>query len=95
MSTSAKQILTILKEAKSLGLTKIKIDGLEAEFTHEPEKTPSPPVPDVKADEIYQEISKLDQLTDREILFYSTDYYDELQAEKEHRKQQLKEAQDG
>lgn len=40
-------------------------------------------VPESKAEDIVKPLSVLDQMSDDEILYWSTPYYDELQAKKE------------
>lgn len=44
---------------------------------------PGGAVPDVKSEEIVTPVSPFDDLTDEEIIYFSTPYYDELQAKKE------------
>lgn len=51
----------------------------------------NPEVKDSKPEELVKPMSVLDELTDKEILFYATPYFDEIQAEKEAHKQKLEE----
>jgi hypothetical protein len=50
------------------------------------------PVPEMKPEDIVKPLSVFDDLTDDEILYYSSPYYDELQAKKEAQKQLKKES---
>lgn len=73
------EALELIKEAKSLGLKSIEIDGLKVEFN-------SSEIPIIKEDindeELVAPMSKYDQLTDEEILFWSSGYGYELEKEK-------------
>lgn len=48
-------------------------------------------VPDLKPEQIIAPLSVFEEMTDDEILYWSTPYYDELMAQKELQKQAAKE----
>lgn len=81
------EIIELIKEAKELGLKSLKIGDILVEFNieHSNEKV-SPTIykEHLKDEELVAPLSKLDQLTDEEILYWSTSYGQEL----EHRKKQ-------
>lgn len=80
MSLTADDIMKIMEKARVLGLSTIKIEGMEA--TLGPVKAESAPVPEVKAQEIVTPASIFDDISPEELLYYSTPHYDELQAKK-------------
>lgn len=53
-----------------------------------------PYVPELKAEEIVKPLSVLDDYTDEEILYYSSPYYDVLQAQKQKQLEQRNEDED-
>lgn len=95
MALTAAEILQVLEKAKELGLQHIEVEGFEASFGQPSASAPSPqptvnpqlgavqPVPERDAEDIVKPMSVFDEMTDEEILYYSTPYYDELQAKKE------------
>ena len=92
MSLTTLEIIQVMTQAKELGFTNLKIDGLELNSTSkqpvaEPVKATEPPPADLKPEEIVSPLSVLDELTDEEILYWSTPYYQELQEKKEAMKQ--------
>lgn len=91
MSLTAQEVIAVMEKAKELGLKQVKVDGFEASFEDIKNEVPVTIVPDAKLEEIFKEASALDQVSDDEILYYATPYYDQLQAEKEAKKQRLSE----
>jgi hypothetical protein len=98
MSLSAIEILQVMEKAKELGVTNIEVEGFKASFgptisqvketvpqlsAASPQLVASPVVPELDAEDIMKPMSVFDEMTDEEILFYSTPYYDELLAKKE------------
>lgn len=75
--------------ARAQGCKSIEIDGVKYEIG--PAPLSHAPVPELKAEEIVKPLSALDDLTEEEILYYATPYYDELQRRKEAHKQKLAE----
>lgn len=93
------ELLDFIKEAKELGLKSIEIDGVKIEFIENPQKVIKQdnidPNIELKPEDIVVPMSKYDQLTDEEILFWSTGYGVELQEEKEREQQRRKDIIDG
>lgn len=79
----------LIKEARELGLKSIEIDGVTYNFDDPKSKT----VPTLEAKDIVNPMSALDDLSEDEILYYATPYYDEMQHNKKIREQQLKDEQ--
>lgn len=71
--------------AREMGLGSIEVDGIKMEIPPLPEPVP---VGDIK-----QPTTPFDNLSDDEILFWSTPHYDELLAAKEERMKALEEEQ--
>lgn len=97
MSFTAEEVMKLMDHAKELGISKIKVEGFEAELSHL-NQTPAPAQTGTIADLSDEEIRELvippspfDDLSDEEILYFATPYYDELQAKKEAQAQKLKE----
>lgn len=71
--------------ARENGLRAIEVDGIKMEV---------PPVEEPQPEgDIKQPTTPFDNLSDQEILFWSTNYFDELSAEKELRMKALEEEQ--
>lgn len=88
MALTAKQMIELMKTAKELGLHTFKAEGLEFStvpqtVVQEVKPKVSEPVPDLKAEDIVKELSPLDGMSEDEILYFATPYYEELQAKKE------------
>lgn len=80
--------IELIKEAKELGLKAVTIEGVTYEFG---EVTPTPHViTEEEAEESYTALSVLDDLSEDEIKYYATPYFDEIQHNKKIREQQLK-----
>lgn len=82
MALSADDIIKIIKAAQDMGLV-------------EPEK-PRVVIPErvlskEEIEKIFVPSTPFDDMTNEEILFYATPYYDVLQAEKEAKKQRIEE----
>ncbi len=80
------ELLELIKESKELGLRSLKIDGVEFEFETSSKQSQLLPVNDetsnivVEAKDLVALPNKYDELTDDEILFWSSDYGVELEA---------------
>ena len=98
MALTAAEILQVMEKAKELGLQQIKVEGFEASFgpainqvkemapqlsTVNPLLGATQPVPELKAEDIVNPMSVFDEMTDEEIMYWSTPYYQELQDKKE------------
>lgn len=77
MELTGAEVLQILDKAHALGVKHLKLNGIEADFAQKKEASE----PDLKPFPIQQP-----EYTDEEVLFWSTPYYDELQAQKMARK---------
>lgn len=75
MALTADDIIKIMAKAKELGLF---------------EGSPPAPTP-TEPEEVYVEPQALDQPTDEEVLYWSTPWYDHLMAEKEAKRNRIKE----
>lgn len=85
-----KQLLEeALAFARDHGLTSIEVDGVKFNVPGESVKVLDF-VPDMKPEEIIKPMNTLDEMSDEEILYYATPYYDELQTKKKYREEQLK-----
>lgn len=80
------EILTILVRAKELGITQ---DDVESFKTVSRETN----VPDLKPQEIVVPVSPFDDISEDEILYWHSPFYDEIQTKKEAQKQKLAEEQ--
>lgn len=94
MEYTLEDITTMIEKAQAAGVDTLEAPGVKIVFKKSQEKlneSISRLVPDMKADEIFKPMSSLDDLSPEEILYYATPHYDEIQAQKEQHKQQLKE----
>lgn len=91
-------VAKLIEFAKNAGLSVLEIDNLKIKFSSKSmyvskkKKEDPAPVPDLKAEDIVKSHAFLDDLTPEEILFYATPHFDELQADKEHKKQLIEES---
>lgn len=82
--------LELIKEAKELGLKSIKIDGVEYELGEYRPKLEPQPLTEEQAKAMFADTKILDEMSDDDILYYSTPYWDQLQHEKKTKEEQLK-----
>ena len=84
MALTADEILKIMERAKELGATTVNVEGLQVDFG-----VTKPAVSgEVKdGDEDYKPLSIFDGISDEEVLYWSSPYYDELQRIKQEVKQ--------
>lgn len=80
------EIMQTLIKAKELGITQDDVEAFKAKLL--PRETI---VPDMKASDILAPISSFDDLSDEEILYWASPYYDDIQTKKEAQKQKLAE----
>lgn len=82
------EVLELIKEAKELGVSSLKVDGVEIEFSREqsadiPKKKVSEnETADLQAKDLVAPPSPFDILTDQEILFWSCGYGVELEEQR-------------
>ena len=89
---TADEIIKIMQQAKELGLN-VKCDGVEiSSGSSEVIKKPTikPEIKEMEASDIVKPISLLDDMSDEEVLMWSSPYYDELVAQKEAHKEAIK-----
>lgn len=90
-----KQQMNLIKNAKNLGLASIKIGDVEIVFSKDRIEQTNNAVPDLEAKDILTPPSPFDNLTDEEVQYFATPYYDELQALKNRQQEAIKERADG
>jgi len=91
MALTKDELIEVMNKFKELGLTSFEADGIKitnstpapapSAQSYEPPKA-SPIPEDVQAADIVTPISVFDELTEDEILYWSSSYFDELQAKK-------------
>lgn len=76
--------MALLKQAKDMGLSSVKIGDVEFQLGQPKEEKPAQKAEEreLKAEEILTPPNILDQLTDEEILYYATPFFSELQERK-------------
>jgi len=84
---SKEELFKILNDANEMGVLKVEVDGVT--YTLPGLKTKyQPPVPeDLKAQDIVNPMSILDEMSEDEIKYWSSPYYDVLIADKERQQQ--------
>lgn len=73
------ELLEIMIKARELGITPEEFSAFKE---HHNQATQATYVPEAKAEEILSPLSVLDDLSEEEILFWHSPYYDELQLKK-------------
>lgn len=80
----------IIEQAREAGVTSVILEGVS--YAIGPLATQKPSyVEEVKAEEILKPLSSFEEFSDIEVKYWSTGYYDQLQAEKEARLKQQQE----
>jgi hypothetical protein len=69
-----------IAEARLLGCTAVTVEGVTYQIGSEPQVEKN--VPELKAEEIVNPLSVLDEMDEDEITYWATPYYEELQAKK-------------
>lgn len=82
--------LELIKEAKELGLKAIEIEGVRFELGEAKPVNNAIPLTEEQAKAMFTDSMVLDEMSDDEILYYSTPYYDQLQHEKKLKEEQKK-----
>lgn len=75
------EIMQVLIKAKELGITMEDVEAFKAK------SVPRETVPELKPEDIIKPLSVFDDISEEEIMYWATPRYDELQAEKELKKQ--------
>ena len=81
------EVESILKQAKEMQIESVELDGIKY-VLGAPTRAKPAYVEDLKAEEIISPLSVLDEPTEEEVKYYSTPYWDVLQARKEAEKNQ-------
>lgn len=81
------EIEELIEMAKRLNLEGIEVDGIKFSLSPNAKKVASF-VEEEKAEDLMKPLSAFDELTEEEIQYWSSPYYDELQAKKEAAKNQ-------
>lgn len=76
------EIKTILKNARECGCPTVIIDGVKYELAAAEEAPKPKDVPEVDPEDLVKPISVLDDLTNEELLYWATPYFDQLQEQK-------------
>ncbi len=80
----------LIAEAREAGCTELTIEGITYKIgAAEPQRSST--VPEMEAKDIVKPMSVLEDLTEDEILFWATPYYDQLQDQKAEQEQLRKE----
>lgn len=82
------QIKSAIQLAKETGCASITIDGVIYELSKDP-KPKSSFVSDQEAEALLKPLSVLDEISDEEVLYWATPYYDEIIAKREAHKKAL------
>lgn len=85
--------LEIINDAKEMGLTSVTIDGVKYEWSVT--SRAYGPVLDTDASDLIKEMSPFDGLSEEDILYWSSPYYDQIQADKDLKAKHAKEQIDG
>lgn len=89
MALTALEIIQVMEKAKELGVSTLKVEGVEIALGQVntgniPTAKPSQPIPEeLKPEDIMAPMSVFDELDEEELLYWSTPYYDEIQAKKQ------------
>lgn len=89
MSLTAEEIMKLMNHAKELGVTTVKVDGFEAHLV--PKLPPTEPMTEIDDKDLVVPPSPFDDLSDEELLYFATPYFDELQAKKQAQAEKIKE----
>ena len=75
------ELKAIIETAKEMGMPKVEVDGVT--YTLPELKAVTQNVPEMSAEDIINPMSVLDEMDEEEIKYWSSNYYDELMAQKE------------
>jgi hypothetical protein len=92
MSLTAQEIMAVMEKAKELGTQSLEVEGVKISFEKgfRP-KADLPMTTEVPLNEVFKGSSVWDEMSDEELLYYATPYYDELQEKKKAHAQKLEE----
>jgi hypothetical protein len=78
MKTKA-ELLEIFATARELNMTSVEVDGVKYDLNTVKQE----PVQELTAEQIVNPMSVFDEMSDEEIQYWSSPYYDEIMANKE------------
>ncbi len=84
------RFVELIEFAKEQGLSKVTIDGVDFHIDKIGQKLPS--IVEASAEDIIRPMNVLDDLSDEEILYWSSGYFEELQAQKDARANSIKDS---
>lgn len=85
------QRIELIKEAQELGLKSIEIQGIKYELDNKTVANKQQlPLTEDQAKAMFKDTMILDEMSDDEILYYSTPHYDVMMHEKKTKEEQLK-----
>lgn len=87
--------IELIEEAKLLGLESITIEGVTYQLPNTSKTVVATPMDIKDVEKLTRELTLTEDVTAEEVLYYSSPYYDELQAKKEQREQAIKENPNG
>ncbi len=79
----------LIAEARELGCKSITLDGIVYEIGPAPKEIQEP-LTDEQAKELVKNISVFDEMTEEEVLFYATPYFDTIQENKKKHEEHIK-----
>ena len=91
---TAKKVKELLEIAKLMGVSETVIDGNKYTFKQDDVPKAVNRVPDVEAKDLVAPLSTFDEPSEEDVLYWSSSYYDELQAQKAEQSKQIKESKD-
>ncbi len=77
------EIASILAQAKEMGMESVEVDGVKYTLGAHPVTKQLGFPQELKPEEMVTPLSVLDEYTEEEILYWSSGYFDDLQARKE------------
>ena len=84
---TAEEIIKVLERAKELGVTSLKVDGLEVNLgpaASPPLQVPNNPIPEeITAKDIVTPMSAFEEMDEELIQYWATPFFDELVAKRE------------
>jgi hypothetical protein len=73
---------TIIEEAKALGCSEVTVEGVTYRWTSQAVLGPAGGVPESKPEDLIKPLSTMDEPNEEDVLYWSTPYFDELQAKR-------------
>jgi hypothetical protein len=83
------ELIKVMEKFKELGLSHLKTGEFELGNVSRKTKEPDLKAEELEADEIVKPLGILDQLSDEEIAYWATPYFDEIQEKKRQHAEKL------